>query len=275
MGGPTLYEATVQSTTTSAYNGWNQFALQYTCDQGEQFSSEQEVNVASELPYGMNKQYLEVIRPSGIFRTWIGVNTASARTDVTHELSLKAIYTDGASLLELGEEQIQISEIDASYKQFSSSTEPKRKEVAFAFSKQAGSNYTVTQSSDSIRFLYKVISGGDNTKINIGPPEMLLDMPYSMGCYIAPQDFETNKPPVTVMSNLSPASCIINCLSESSQKRFAGLMNGNECLCSEEPPDTSMEYPRDEIEDEACNVTCSGNSEYVCGGANALNLYVA
>ena len=52
-------------------------------------------------------------------------------------------------------------------------------------------------------------------------------------------------------------------------------MNGNECLCSEEPPDTSMEYARDEIEDETCNVTCSGNSEYVCGGANALNLYVA
>ena len=37
----------------------------------------------------MNKQYLEVIRPSGIIRTWIGVDTASARTDVTHELSLK------------------------------------------------------------------------------------------------------------------------------------------------------------------------------------------
>ena len=32
--GPALYESPSQSHTTSAYNGWRQYALQYTCDQG-------------------------------------------------------------------------------------------------------------------------------------------------------------------------------------------------------------------------------------------------
>ena len=52
-------------------------------------------------------------------------------------------------------------------------------------------------------------------------------------------------------------------------------MNGNECICTEEPPDYSFEYVRDAMEDETCNATCSGSSEHRCGGVNALSVYVA
>ena len=72
------------------------------------------------------------------------------------------------------------------------------------------------------RFVHKVISGGDDTNITIGPPEILLDMPYSMGCYVAPAEFLTNKPPSTSMSNLSPANCLINCFKENPLQRFVG-----------------------------------------------------
>ena len=54
-----------------------------------------------------------------------------------------------------------------------------------------------------------------------------------------------------------------------------GLFNGNECICSRNQPDSSMEYVRNELEDETCNVTCSGHSEFVCGGTNAVNVYIA
>ena len=56
---------------------------------GQLFEAKQIISVLSGLPYGMDKEYLDLVRPSGIIRTWISVNTDTARSDVNHELSLK------------------------------------------------------------------------------------------------------------------------------------------------------------------------------------------
>ena len=69
-----------------------------------------------------------------------------------------------------------------------------------------------------------MISGGEDTKINLGPPELLIDVPYSMGCFLLPKDFQVNKPPSTSMTNLSPASCLTTCMSENEEQRFAGML---------------------------------------------------
>ena len=59
--------------------------------EGEYFSISQDVDVSlhNSLPYGMNKEYLDTIRPSGIVRTWMGVITSNVRNDVFHDLTLK------------------------------------------------------------------------------------------------------------------------------------------------------------------------------------------
>ena len=55
-------------------------------------------------------------------------------------------------MLDIGKEQVLVSETDAAEKQSSSSLGPKRKEVAFAFSNHVDANYTITQSADSIEY---------------------------------------------------------------------------------------------------------------------------
>ena len=51
---------------------------------------------------------------------------------------------------------------------------------------------------------------------------MLVDTPYSMGCYIVHLDLQANPPSSTSMSDLSPAKCLFHCLTENSNQRYAG-----------------------------------------------------
>ena len=39
----------------------------------------------------MDKDYLEKVKPSGLIRTWMSVNTASPNSGAIHEISLKVI----------------------------------------------------------------------------------------------------------------------------------------------------------------------------------------
>ena len=64
----------------------------YHFEIGQQFLTKQEISVSSGLTFGMDKQYLDIVRPSGIIRTWIGVDTNAPRSGVIHELSLKVQY---------------------------------------------------------------------------------------------------------------------------------------------------------------------------------------
>ena len=67
-----------------------------------------------------------------------------------------------------------------------------------------------------------MISGGSPTVFTIGPPEIIFDTPVSLGCHLLSEDFQINGPQSTVMSDLSPASCLIHCLAQN--RRFAGTL---------------------------------------------------
>ena len=41
------------------------------------------------MPYGMDKEYLDIVKPSGIVRTWISVINSGPNNNVLHELTLK------------------------------------------------------------------------------------------------------------------------------------------------------------------------------------------
>ena len=51
---------------------------------------------------------------------------------------------------------------------------------------------------------------------------MLVDTPYSMGCYKVHLDLQANPPSSTQMSDLSPAKCLFHCLTENDNQRYAG-----------------------------------------------------
>ena len=54
----------------------------------------QTINVTqlNRLPYGINKEYMTIVKPSGIVRTWVGVDSSTPRQNVNHEISLTVIF---------------------------------------------------------------------------------------------------------------------------------------------------------------------------------------
>ena len=52
-----------------------------------------------------------------------------------------------------------------------------------------------------------------------------------------------------------------------------GLTNGEDCLCFDAVPFTNVLLASNEAE--VCSSKCAGNSNYLCGGSNALSIYVA
>ena len=54
---------------------------------------------------------------------------------------------------------------------------------------------------------------------------------------------------------------------------FAGIKNGNECYCMKSIIHEKLWYVE---ENSNCNMKCKvGESEYLCGGEDSMNVYVA
>ena len=68
-------------------------------------------------------------------------------------------------------------------------------------------------------------SGATDTQISIGPPEILFDMPLSMGCYqTSPSSENINTLFSSTSGDMTPAKCIVTCLAENNDYRYAGTM---------------------------------------------------
>ena len=104
----------------------------------------QNIDVAKDLPYGMNKNYIDVIKPSGILRNW--VISKGRRTGVVDLLTLNMKLEDSkaSTSQEIGEKNINIV-VD-------SGTDV-AKETSFAFSKASSAEWRLTQTADIIRYL--------------------------------------------------------------------------------------------------------------------------
>ena len=97
----------------------------------------------------MNKEYIEVMKPSGLLRTWFQSSTGSASgSDIKHLLTMKMKLEEPGRSLDIGAENIPIAEGD----HVASNLLWKGKEVGFAFSKSASAESTLTQTGDSIRY---------------------------------------------------------------------------------------------------------------------------
>ena len=96
----------------------------------------------------MNKEYIDVIKPSGLLRTWFQSPTGSAGPDIKHLLTMKMKLEEPGRSLDIGAENIPIAEGD----HIASNVLWKGKEVGFAFSKSSSAESTLTQTGDSIRY---------------------------------------------------------------------------------------------------------------------------
>ena len=70
-----------------------------------------------------------------------------------------------------------------------------------------------------------VVAGDANTIVSVTPPELLIDVPFSMGCYKIREDVSSNADPITKEFDLpdpSPASCILECFKKDPEYRVAG-----------------------------------------------------
>ena len=104
----------------------------------------QNIDVAKDLPYGMNKNYIDVIKPSGILRNWI--ISKGHRTGVVDLLTMNMKLEDSkaSTSQEIGEKNINIV-VD--------SGTDLAKETSFAFSKASSAKWRLTQTADIIRYL--------------------------------------------------------------------------------------------------------------------------
>ena len=65
----------------------------------------------------------------------------------------------------------------------------------------------------------KAIANDANSELHFSPPELLLDVPFNMGCYQGEFD---NADTVDTFTDKSPASCIVGCALKDQEYRFAG-----------------------------------------------------
>ena len=108
----------------------------------------QNLILSNELPYGMDKEYLRTIKPSGILRTWMQSKstTQGVRSDVTHEFLLNMQLSNSENI-GTAAATLQIPEGD----NHSANVLWKGNEIAFVFSKLGSSTSPTILPGDEIR----------------------------------------------------------------------------------------------------------------------------
>ena len=123
------------------------------------------------------------------------------------------------------------------------------------------------------RFETELVSYEGVIYLNLGPFEYVMDTPYEGGCYEVIGDLSDAKN--GDFDQLNPAKAISTCLADSSKSRFALIKNGNELYCYEDIDFAKLQSVPDQNDTLVCSSFCAGGNEYVCGGENAVTIYVA
>ena len=124
------------------------------------------------------------------------------------------------------------------------------------------------------RFETELYNYGDGAiHLNYGPFEYVMDTPYEGGCYEVIGDLSDAKN--GDFDQLNPAKAISTCLADSTKSRFALIKNGNELYCYEDIDFAKLQSVPDQNDTLVCSSFCAGGNEYVCGGENAVTIYVA
>jgi hypothetical protein len=66
-------------------------------NQGDYFAYKQTINISTDLPYGIDFDYMGIVQPFGLLRTWI--SSTQGRNAPVHLINLVVTYSLGGNLL--------------------------------------------------------------------------------------------------------------------------------------------------------------------------------
>ena len=66
----------------------------------------------------------------------------------------------------------------------------------------------------------------------------------------------------------TPSECIKRCRDENKGYVFAGVQYAFQCFCGHVAPTSDLI-----LDESQCNMECSGNDNFVCGGSWKMNVY--
>ena len=109
--------------------------------------------MTKDLPYGINKEYIDIIKPCGLLRTWFQSEKQDkvVRASVKHQLTLTMELADmqSSTSQDIGTTSAPMS-IDEGHK-IASHVGWDGHEIAFAFSKADSAESKLTQTGDTLR----------------------------------------------------------------------------------------------------------------------------
>ena len=120
-----------------------------------------------------------------------------------------------------------------------------------------------------------ITQSNDFNSFILGPLELLLDVPFYVGCFQEVQPLSGGTAITDANDNMTPAVCISKCFGSDATKRYALLKNGNECVCFDNIPTEGLLLVNDVEEEDHCNIDCLGSDLYKCGGTTSVSAYVA
>ena len=224
------------------------------CKKDETFKMEQSVSM-SDFPMHMDAEYISTVQPRGFFRYWYRANQGGG-DEFDLEISL--------SFLENGVE----------YHKFGESRTLEYKDVEL---KKGMEDIHIlpdlsTLQFDSLKVKIEYTPDKDNKEMQVGPAEVVIDMPYDFGCFEFKDEIPTS--PITDIPDVvTPAWCITKCLQLDPTLIIAGIHAGDQCICGPSIPYHALYSVPSENETVSCSSMCKGSNEYVCGGPNAVSIY--
>ncbi len=124
------------------------------------------------------------------------------------------------------------------------------------------------------RVYEKLTSKSTDGKYFLSPIDLLIDVPFEVGCFKQKDGIDSLGTIVTdsPTNGMTPAWCLTKCLELNPQQRIAFIRDGNECSCFEDIPLAKLALDQD-----SCNVYCEGRLQdhYSCGAPDAYSVYVA
>ena len=108
----------------------------------------------------------------------------------------------------------------------------------------------------------------DKSHVRMGPAELLIDVPFHMGCYKTLQNsLQVVITEIYPLDN-SPVKCLTHCLENG--LRYAGLQGGATCACFSDLPRSELYN----VNSADCDEQCPGGLETCGGQGDTWDFYV-
>lgn len=209
----------------------------------------QNVSLQKGMPYGMDPDYLNLVKPVGVLRSFIGVpHTSPEELLAINKVKLTVDFISNNELVKRVETK-PVIELNETHE---------KQEVSLYFTMGPSKKANVSHHLFMER----------KHKVVVGPVEFLVDTPLHVGCFKRNGIRLTPRQP----KDLTPGLCAVNCLQKDQNDIFFGMSKGSDCFCSS---NIRSFMTGSLAKDESCNSPCVGSEKYTCGGQMHIDVYAS